>query len=80
MKKNPLSEHGKSVVNMVQGCPGKYKVNMSAISDNLWSRCTDYCVDTVTMSMTTTVAVFALSMRGDVAKLEKTSKKCWIKV
>ncbi|KAI5389814.1 hypothetical protein KIW84_075209 [Lathyrus oleraceus] len=24
--KNPLPEHGKSV-NMVQGCPGKYKVN-----------------------------------------------------
>ncbi|KAI5444932.1 hypothetical protein KIW84_013274 [Lathyrus oleraceus] len=26
MKKNPLPEHGKAVVNMVQGCPGKYKV------------------------------------------------------
>ncbi|KAI5412581.1 hypothetical protein KIW84_057300 [Lathyrus oleraceus] len=26
MKKNPLPEHGKSAVNMVQGCPGKYKV------------------------------------------------------
>ncbi|KAI5441166.1 hypothetical protein KIW84_010577 [Lathyrus oleraceus] len=26
VKKNPLPEHGKSAVNMVQGCPGKYKV------------------------------------------------------
>ncbi|KAI5388222.1 hypothetical protein KIW84_074058 [Lathyrus oleraceus] len=26
VKKNPLPEHGKAVVNMVQGCPGKYKV------------------------------------------------------
>ncbi|KAI5442582.1 hypothetical protein KIW84_011578 [Lathyrus oleraceus] len=26
VKKNPLSDHGKSAVNMVQGCPGKYKV------------------------------------------------------
>ena len=26
VKKNPLPEHGKSSVNMVQGCPGKYKV------------------------------------------------------
>ncbi|XP_050913604.1 uncharacterized protein LOC127128392 [Lathyrus oleraceus] len=26
VKKNPLLEHGKAVVNMVQGCPGKYKV------------------------------------------------------
>ncbi|KAI5444170.1 hypothetical protein KIW84_012694 [Lathyrus oleraceus] len=26
VKKNPLPEHGKEVVNMVQGCPGKYKV------------------------------------------------------
>ncbi|KAI5408851.1 hypothetical protein KIW84_054614 [Lathyrus oleraceus] len=25
VKKNPLPEHGKSAVNMVQGCPGKYK-------------------------------------------------------
>ncbi|KAI5394366.1 hypothetical protein KIW84_061158 [Lathyrus oleraceus] len=25
VKKNPLSEHGKAAVNMVQGCPGKYK-------------------------------------------------------
>ncbi|KAI5420442.1 hypothetical protein KIW84_044293 [Lathyrus oleraceus] len=26
VKKNPLLEHGKAAVNMVQGCPGKYKV------------------------------------------------------
>ena len=26
VKKNPLPEHGKETVNMVQGCPGKYKV------------------------------------------------------
>ncbi|KAI5434539.1 hypothetical protein KIW84_021394 [Lathyrus oleraceus] len=26
VKKNPLPEHGKDAVNMVQGCPGKYKV------------------------------------------------------
>ena len=26
VKKNPLPEHGESAVNMVQGCPGKYKV------------------------------------------------------
>ena len=26
VKKNPLPEHEKSAVNMVQGCPGKYKV------------------------------------------------------
>ncbi|KAI5385546.1 hypothetical protein KIW84_072228 [Lathyrus oleraceus] len=28
VKKNPLPEHGKAVVNMVQGYPGKYKVLM----------------------------------------------------
>jgi hypothetical protein len=26
VKKNPLPEHGKAAINMVQGCPGKYKV------------------------------------------------------
>ncbi|KAI5421130.1 hypothetical protein KIW84_044827 [Lathyrus oleraceus] len=26
VKKNPFPEHGKAAVNMVQGCPGKYKV------------------------------------------------------
>ncbi|KAI5394883.1 hypothetical protein KIW84_061490 [Lathyrus oleraceus] len=26
VKKNPLPKHGKSSINMVQGCPGKYKV------------------------------------------------------
>jgi hypothetical protein len=26
VKKNPLPENGKAAVNMVQGCPGKYKV------------------------------------------------------
>ena len=54
--------------------------DMSAISDNLWSKCIDCYVDTVTMSMTMTVVMFALSMREDVVESEKTSKKCWIRV
>ena len=55
------------------------KSNMSVIFDNLLSRCIDYCVIIVIMSMTTIDVEFVLLIREVVARCAKMFRKCWMK-